>query len=255
MLKAVTALLFLLVSCFGSALAYSNDVEGLTLKAIGYRSNYFLLGTPLSKLSLSFKLKAHEDYDFYFAYSQQMFWALQADSRPFRDLNYNPEMFYRVNLNPERGEWIDVGAYEHESNGMAGLDSRSWDRSYLRYNTKMMVGDKASLTFNFKIWYSYNYDETNMDIEQYRGFWEINIILRDFLGASFSRNDISVRLYPGGPTHTDILSGGQEITYRVNRKISKKFLFMPVFQYFHGRGENLLDFREEKNMFRVGFGF
>src|SRR4051812_44619775 len=57
---------------------------------------YFAYGQPLSKLQLSFKTPIIKDQPLYFGYTQVMFWALRESSKPFRDLTYNPELFYRL---------------------------------------------------------------------------------------------------------------------------------------------------------------
>jgi phospholipase A1 len=71
-----------------------------------------------------------------FAYTQKSFWQFYdtKESRPFRESNYNPEVFYRFG---GRAKHIDLG-YEHESNGRSEPESRSWDRIYLKlqYSSK-----------------------------------------------------------------------------------------------------------------------
>src|SRR5688572_9136616 len=56
---------------------------------------YFVYGRPLSKLQVSFKTPVVRKFPLYFGYTQFMFWALEEESKPFRDLTYNPELFYR----------------------------------------------------------------------------------------------------------------------------------------------------------------
>jgi len=63
----------------------------------------------------------------HFAYTQRMFWDLRARSSPFRNIDYQPELFY---LTPSAtfSNGISVsgqGGIRHESNGRDGAASRS----------------------------------------------------------------------------------------------------------------------------------
>ena len=71
--------------------------------------------------------------EFYFGFTQKSFWQVfdKASSSPFRETNYNPELFYR--WAPERldfhGLGLDLGV-DHESNGRSHPESRSWNRVF-----------------------------------------------------------------------------------------------------------------------------
>ena len=82
---------------------------------------------------------------FYFAYTQISFWQAYDDynSAPFRETNYNPEIFYRMNpYEFKQGELgSDIG-FEHESNGQTVPKSRSWNLIYVApyyCNSKVLV--------------------------------------------------------------------------------------------------------------------
>lgn len=64
------------------------------------------------------------------AYTQKAHWQIydEEESRPFRETNYNPEIFFRSG---NGFNYIDLG-FEHESNGREEPQSRSWDRVFLR---------------------------------------------------------------------------------------------------------------------------
>ena len=70
----------------------------------------------------------------YFGYTQKSFWQVYngAESRPFRETDYNPEFFYRY-IPSDVVRWhhlgFDVG-FEHQSNGQGLPGSRSWNRIY-----------------------------------------------------------------------------------------------------------------------------
>lgn len=247
-------LLFPLVS--PRAHAYANEFSPPQWVAEPYRPNYFLYGSQTSKLQLGAKIQLIQDLDLYFAYTQLMFWDLGANSKPFYDLNYNPEFFYRIRKDRESSSWIDLGFYEHESNGLEEEKSRSWDRSYIRYVFMTPISTETKLYTSLKAWFAYgSYDDGNRDIQRYRGIWEANFTLTQFLGSFFGRHDLTLRIYPGGASTVDPLKGGQELTFRYVR--ASRFKILPVisFQIFNGYAEKLIDYDKRHTEFRVGISF
>lgn len=237
------------------AFAYANENATSKWQAEGYKPNYFLYGDPDSKLSLSLKVKVMENSDFYLAYSQLMFWELAEQSSPFKDVNYNPEIFYRKYVEDRPATWVDVGIFEHESNGQGGDDSRGWNRFYLLYSAEAFSWEEAKFYASFKAWIPYSTEETNEDINEYRGLWELNLTVASFLGESFDRSDLILRVYPGGRTGIDPTQGGQEVTLRLKGSSFKEFLPVFTIQYFNGYGESLLSYNQKESVWRVGIGF
>jgi phospholipase A1 len=239
-----------------SAAAYVDEVQAST-RIEQYKPIYALIGDPDTKMQLSFRVKMLPLTGLYAAYSQVMLWRLWEPSKPFRDLNYNPEIFYRFELGDAPSWYVDLGLYEHESNGRDGLQSRSWDRSYVRYSMthKLSSTSRARIHWNVKAWVPYNYDYDNTDIARYRGLYEAQVSLVDAFGFWLDRSDITLRFYGGGPSHVNPLGGGQEITIRFAPRLLSSSAAQIVIQYFHGYGENLLDFDREKSVFRAGLGF
>ncbi|MDH5561432.1 MAG: phospholipase A, partial [Deltaproteobacteria bacterium] len=88
----------------------------------------------------------------FFAYTQKSFWQVfdLENSRPFRETNYNPELFFRSDIvtTDHLGSFaLDFG-YEHESNGAREPISRSWDRLYF------IIKHKSDfLVLKYKYWY------------------------------------------------------------------------------------------------------
>src|SRR3546814_627790 len=78
----------------------------------------------------------------HFAYTQRMFWDLGAESSPFRNIDYMPEVFYLLPAAPVR-EQIALGGqagFRHESNGRDGLTSRSLNTLYIQPVATMPIG-------------------------------------------------------------------------------------------------------------------
>lgn len=239
-----------------AAYPYANETATTTKWAPeGFKPNYFLLGQPDAKLSLSFKIKLIENTGLYLGYSQLMFWELQESSSPFSDVNYNPEIFYRLFEGDNKGTWADIGIYEHESNGQDEEKSRGWNRFYLLYNLEALKFGVSTLYISLKGWVPYDVEDTNEDLTEYRGLYEINFTFAEFLGDYFDSSDLILRVYSGGSTSIDPTNGGQELTLRMRSQFTKDFLPVLTFQLFNDYGESLLNYNEKETAFRVGIGF
>ncbi len=113
-----------------------------------------------------------------FAYTQKSFWQAYdaVNSMPFRENNYNPELFYRIGQKSVR--W-DIGL-EHESNGEAEPTSRSWDRIFTRVEFL-----SSHLRLQLKYWYIYAEDyysptqpEKKHNMRYYMGSGHISLAVR-----------------------------------------------------------------------------
>ena len=98
-----------------------------------------------AKFQLSVRAKLAQDLllpnaDLWFGYTQQVLWQIwnAADSKPFRNSDYEPELIYVVptpralRALPAGWSWryTELGL-AHQSNGQSDPLSRSWNRSYL----------------------------------------------------------------------------------------------------------------------------
>jgi phospholipase A1/A2 len=183
-----------------------------------------------------------------------MLWDLFIPSPYFYDINCNPLVWYRFNLNDSTQQLIDFTPIEHESNGKGGSLERSWNRVGLAYHQRETIGDRMKLYWDFKAWVPVYENPNNPNLAQFRGVWELNLTLSDFLGPFFDFDDLIFRLYPGGASLTNPLHGGQELTLRL-RSVHRTFLPLVVGQIFHGYGEYLQDYQFEHWGFRAGLGF
>ena len=161
-----------------------------------YKNNYIIFGTmrnrdgeqPFSgenldirfELGLQFSLFPHvRNFTFLeplkFGYSQRSWWDIGESSAPFKEHNYNPEIFWdfgharRIFGRETNISLLDQAGYEHQSNGRDGLESRSWDRLYVQktFNYSEM------LSWTLKAWDVVNLGDFNKDIEDYLGNFEL----------------------------------------------------------------------------------
>lgn len=122
----------------------SRDLYSAARNFDGKNTNEFYEKTE-AEFQISFFLPiyrkvAASEWDFMFAYTHHSWWQVynSAWSKPFRETNYAPELFFRRITANRNDEFLgfkvlgyDLG-YIHESNGQVQLLSRSWDRFFAR---------------------------------------------------------------------------------------------------------------------------
>lgn len=201
------------------------------------------------KFQISLKIKLWQDVlgkdmDLWFGYTQKSFWQLYnfADSAPFRETNYEPELLLNVRTHIRflgmNARIMQVG-FNHQSNGRSQPFSRSWNR---------MVGnvgfEKDHFILLFKAWYPIPEREEkddNPDIDDYMGYGEIwgYYMWNGYKLGAMLRNNLRRKDNRGALQ--------LEWSIPITRKIGV------YVQYFNGYGESLLDYNHSINRIAVGF--
>lgn len=217
-----------------------------------YKPIYFAYGEPYSKVQFSFRSELSDEYPLNFGYTQIVFWELTKESSPFLDSTYNPEFFYRLQAG-EKWSALDLGLFEHHSNGKDGDESRSYDSSYLRavYTT---AGKGWTSAFALKLKLLYNFEEQNKDINEYIGPVEFDMRFMHLLDAILDESELILSIRPGGKIGTAFEKGGYQIAINYNLKWLKA---NPSFyiQYYYGYAETLLNYNENVKSIRIGLMF
>lgn len=132
----------------------------------------------------------------YLGFTLQAWWQIYASniSKPFRETNYQPEMFYLapLTLHPFDGNTGFMLGVEHQSNGKSQGLSRSWNRAYLAF-----LFEKNNFALSFKPWYRFSEKEKefpldpngddNPDISDYMGHFELAMVYKwDDVELSFT---------------------------------------------------------------------
>jgi len=183
----------------------------------------------------------------YFAYTQRMFWDVGAESSPFRNVDFQPELFYLsspVALSDRATLSGQIGL-RHESNGRDGAASRSLNTFYVAPMGAFSLGGQWRLSVAPRFWLYLGDLSDNPDIRRYRGnsglFMEVGEVngLRLSTSTRFNvssgKGSIAADLsYP----LRNILGGGPDF-----------YLFA---QSFTGYGENLLDYDKRISRLRIG---
>jgi phospholipase A1 len=229
-----------------------------------YKDNYLVFGRmemdnnskPFSgetldtkfELGLTFSLfEGRRDFQFlaplHVGYSQKSWWNIAEDSAPFSEHNYNPEIYWLFNQ-PDRPllgkfPFVDVVGFEHQSNGQAGIFSRSWDRSYVQKEFYLL----PQLSVGLKVWNILRKDLTNDDIRDYLGNGMLSIMFQPN-----DRTNLRWRLMRGSKVET--WSYVFDIYYR-RPNVNGAFFI----QYQDGYGEAMISYNQKSKSLRAGFYF
>ncbi len=195
-----------------------------------------------AKFQVSFQMPVATDLfggntDLMFAYTSVAWWQLYNEdiSRPFRETNYEPEVFFRTYtdadfLGMDMISW-EIG-YNHQSNGQSLPTSRGWDR---------IVGSSAfelseDLVLGLRAWAIIDEQDTNADIDEYMGY-----------------GDVSLLYAPNRSTFTAVYrpaKQGDAIQLTWSYPLSK---YLRVYaQYWNGYGESLIDYNIRTQRFGLG---
>ncbi|MBU1171884.1 MAG: phospholipase A [Proteobacteria bacterium] len=185
----------------------------------------------------------------YLGYTQKSFWQAYdyKNSSPFRETNFNPEIFYRVLPGTYFHESLgaDLG-FEHESNGQNAPESRSWNRLYLapyyqEGNTIIYSKCWYRLPESDKPFQGASEGDDNPDITDYMGYGELHLYQKLF--------DIHTihAMARGNITHH---RGALALNYCLKIPSIKASF---ILSFFTGYGESLIDYN--RSITRVGAGF
>lgn len=181
-----------------------------------------------------------------FAYTQRMYWDTQRSSLPFRNLDFQPELIYRLQSR-ERDDRPTYGlmvGLRHESNGREGADSRTVNLAYLEPTLAAKIGG-YDVSIGPRAWFYYGGQTGNEDIERYRGYTGLSLAVGSDDGlrlSSFSRYNFGTG------------KGGAQLdaSYPLNRLVWSRLNLYFYGQLFAGYGENLLGYNREVTRARLG---
>ena len=182
----------------------------------------------------------------HFGYTQRMFWDLGADSSPFRNIDFMPEIFY---LQPaiEVGDGFALGGQaglRHESNGRSGDASRSANTVYVQPVATIRTGD-YTLAVGPRLFFYVGDLEDNPDIRRYRGSTGLLVEIGHDEGLRLTTN--SRFNFSSGKGAIDA-----ELSYPLDRIVNTDLNLYLFGQGFAGYGENLLDYNRKATRLRFG---
>lgn len=185
---------------------------------------------------------------FRFGYTQTMLWDIAADSRPFRDVNYHPELFY-LWRGPVRSNGVGFSAQagiDHESNGRDGAASRGIQTIYVEPRVSLPIGDDYHLDVGPRLVHYVLSRDNNPDLPRYRGHQQLALAIGSPDG--FKLSTTSRLNFGSGKGSVDAL-----LSYPVTRIWHDLPVFVVV-QGFTGYGEDMLDYNRKVSRIRIGIG-
>ena len=181
------------------------------------------------------------------AYTQRSFWQTAKHSSPFRETNYEPEVFIQF---PYKSTSTLKGykvALNHVSNGKNDEFSRSWNRVYFESYFQL-----ANLFIIPKVWYRIpenTTDDDNPDIEDYYGNGDLTFLYA-YKKHTFElalRNNFEFNNVNKGSAELNWTFPLPEFLYATNT--------YGIFQVFSGYGNNLIDYDKEIHKIGLGIAF
>ena len=183
-------------------------------------------------------------------FTVRSFWQAYNDdiSAPFRETNYEPEIFWLTPVN-----WNIFGSdaslfglgLTHQSNGRSQLFSRSWNRVYAN-----VIWEHKRFAHAFKVWWRVPEDDKedpldpdgddNPDIEDYMGNFEFT--------TAYRKNDHEISVMLRNNLESDDNRGAIQLDW----SFPLKQRFRGYVQFFNGYGESLIDYNA--HIERIGVG-
>jgi phospholipase A1 len=204
------------------------------------------------QISVKFPIYMEEtkEQGLFFGFTAMSLWQVYNDeiSKPFRETNYEPEIFYAWQTNYSllgyKFNAFQAGI-NHQSNGQSQLRSRSWNRLF----GSLVFSDDDSFYY-LKTWYRIKEDkkqgpldpsgDDNPDITHYLGHFELGFgkVLGKFKIVSLLRNNLNFGDNKG--------SFEFDLSYPISDR------YEVLLQYFNGYGDSLIDYNQHQQ--RIGLG-
>ncbi len=248
-----------------SPLIHPNNIPSALEPYTHYNENLEVEFQLSLKKQISYDLFGFNEY-IVAAYTQKVWWQLYDDSGPFRETNYQPEIFVTIPTSQSLDDSIGLKAVKlgfiHESNGQEGYYSRSWNRLYATG-----VWQWGNLFLSTRAWYRIKEDRKSD--AYYNG--DLGNDLEAIIAESDGDDNPDILDYMGyGDIKIDYLYGKSQfgLLYRNNldfdhNKGAVEFNYTyPLFnspntfwyiKLFNGYGESLVDYN--RNVTKASFGF
>jgi outer membrane phospholipase A len=186
----------------------------------------------------------------YFAYTQTSIWDLSADSAPFRDTSYQPQLFYYLQdtgwKSPLFTRMGVTAGFGHESNGKSGDESRAINIAFVRPTWDFGDINANHLTISPKFYY-YITKTGNEDIADYRGY--VDLLVKY---GSPDGWQLATTLRKG--TRHWYGSIDSQLTYPLAKLIGSAWGGYLWVGYFNGYGEDILDYNQRNHWIaRIGY--
>ncbi len=232
----------------------AEELEGMQVPLLRHRPIYFALHDGESKVQLSFRFALSEESNFYFAYTQIMFWSLFENSLPMEEIRYKPELFYRFRPDSPWLSQVNLGLNEHDSNGQDGDASRGYDAAYLETVSFLDPGGR-DIRWSNRFFGYYDLSRNNKDFAGYRSTYETRF---DYRAGLLGDDRMMLRAVLRDRGEVDEEEdgfglGAFEVGYRFPIPHLNNGALQFYIQYYDGYNETWRAYDERTQTVRAGF--
>lgn len=219
---------------------FSREVEGEGVRSQKVEAKF--------QLSLKFPLLLDAfggKGELFAGYTQRSFWQMynSAASKPFRETNYEPEIWYQHPLNQQWFGWHLVSAsigLNHQSNGRAQEYSRSWNRVM-----GSLIFERGEYGLMLRPWWRLKENpdnDDNPDMSHYMGHFDLS------LGRKLGRHSFDLVL------RNNLKSERNRGAIRLGWSFPLPYTprMRGYVQWFNGYGESLFDYNMRQNTLGLG---
>jgi len=207
-----------------------------------------------AKYQISVKLPIYQEDNstsgLYFGFTAVSYWQVYNSeaSKPFRETNYEPELFYAW-----RNELAFAGfkfnqirfGLSHQSNGQSGLRSRSWNRLF----ASAMFSDDDSF-YHIKAWYRIKEDEK---VDQFDSTGDDNPDITTFMGhTEFGYGTKLGKFNIMALVRNNLKTSDNKGSVELNLSYPISTRYDVLLQYFNGYGDSLVDYNRHQQRFGLG---
>lgn len=242
------------------------NLEQLVTKDFGiypYKKNYILPTTytfnnieDRHNLETSFQISIEKplaenflglDETVSIGYTQKSFWQTTKHSSPFRETNYEPEIFIQMPVKDNDHFKLLKASFMHSSNGKKDELSRSLNRVYLEGYFQL-----ANLFVVPRVWYRIpesSKDDDNPHFTRYYGYGDLNFLYayKQHTFELLLRNNLRFDKTNKGAAEFNW-------TFPLPEFMASKNSY-GLFQIFHGYGQSLIDYDRELTNVGIGVTF
>ncbi len=224
-----------------------------------YKKNYLLPVTytfneidERNKVETTFQISVEKPISYNFfklnesinaAYTQKSFWQTSKHSSPFRETNYEPEIFVQFPYKENSTLKTYKISLLHSSNGKNDDNSRSWNKVYLESYFQL-----SNLFVIPKFWYRLpeaSGDDDNPDIEDYYGNSDLTLLY------AYKKHTFELMLRNNLDLNENRGAAELNWTFPLPDFLSTTNTY-GLLQIFSGYGNNLIDY--DKEIHRIGLG-
>ena len=222
-----------------------------------YRPNYLVVGSEDGEVRFQLSLMVPlltakrggplRSSSLAFAYTQTSFWEASSDSAPFRESDYNPELFFQWKPALQGSSNWSFKSFQaglaHESNGRGGEDSRGWNVAYLesRFEYRRSGSERELLEIHLRAWPLTDLADENPDLLDFYGHGEIGMRLQWRWGQLALDSRFGKKFDRAG------------VLASLRLKLAHLSAFHLMIQAWSGYGESLLDYNVKDSNLRFGF--